>query len=127
MAIDQHVITVLQAEFAPTPVRNLHGEQLNDLSPAKVPLVLVERSTVNFGEFGTYCAKNPTTAEVVLGIEYLALTLEQARRMADAGRAALTTQFPATIESEIDQWDSSIRVYRVSQSYSATDTQPAIV
>lgn len=125
MATEQTLYPILVAAFAPTPVRVLHAEQLSDLTPAEVPLVVFSRVGSYWSDWDTFCAGNVDLADVTLEFNYLAKTLEAARRLADTGRATMRAQH-ANLTSEFDIWEPSIRVYRVTALFNLTDYNPVI-
>ena len=126
MSIEQTVIPALAAATG-VDVRSLHGEQLTDLLPAHVPLIVIARVSASWDDWDTFCTPNLDLANVGLQVDYYASTLEAARRLADIGRVALAQAAGSAPEGEFDSWDSGIRVYRVSASYYLPDYAPAIV
>jgi hypothetical protein len=126
MAIEQTIIPTLTTDTG-VAVRALHGEQLDDLLPAEVPLVIVSRVGTYWGDWDTFCAGNTALAEVTIQVDYIDITLEGARRLADIGRRTLTQIASTGPESEFDVWEPGIRVYRVTQLFSISDYNPSIV
>ena len=126
MAIEQTIVPALIAELGVT-VRMLHGEQLDDLHPANVPLVLVSRAGTYWGDWDTFCSGNNALAEVTIQVDYIDITLEGARRLCDVGRRTMTRIAGSGPESEFDVWESDMRVYRVTQLFNVPDYNPSIV
>jgi len=110
MAIDTQLVEALIQETGET-VRNLHGEELSDLQPAEVPLIVVSRLSVFWGEFDTYCGQQE--AEATYSVDCLSLSLEDARRLSNLARRVLTN-LGFQIESLFDVWESSMKIYRVT-------------
>ena len=127
MAIEQTLFPILVAAFGGhAPVRNLHAEQLSDLSPANVPLVVFARVGSSWSDWDTFCEGNVKLADVVLEVNYLETTLENALRLADIGRTTMVGQ-AAYLVSEFNVWESELRLYRVTALFNLTDYHPEIV
>lgn len=126
MSLEQTLLPVLVTAFNPVPVRAVHAEQLTDLLPAQVPLVVFSRVGSYWSDWDTFCGSNVLLADVTLEVNYLDLTLEGARRLADTGRATLAAQH-ASLASEFDVWEPALKVYRVTALFNLTDNHPQIV
>lgn len=126
MAIEQTLVPALQAVHGATPVRNMHAEQLTDLLPSQVPLVILQRNSASFGQYQTLCGTSGAQADVSLEVDHIDLTLEGARRLADITRAEMTLNQQAVLEAEFDVYESAVGVYRVSSSFVVTDDNPSI-
>jgi hypothetical protein len=125
MSIEQQVVPGLIAETGVT-VRSLHGEQLDDLQPARVPLIVVQRIGTAWDAWNNFCRPNVDIADVLLQIDTYAETLEQARRLMDTVRRWMADNIPCSLDNEMDMWESE-RVYRTTATYSVTDVNPAII
>ena len=126
MSIEQTLIPALAAATG-EHVRSLHGEQLTDLLPARVPLIIVARTMADWGAWQTTCGPELGIADVIIQIDYYALTLEAARRLADHGRGVVAGLLGAAPESEFDVWEAPLRVHRVTASYNVPDYSPAVI
>lgn len=127
MAIEQTLIPTLQAALGAVPVRNQHAEQLGDLKPAEVPLVIIARTGADFsGDWDTFCP-DISQARVYLEIHVFALNLEEARRLQDVVRSTMVSVAHAAPEFEGDSWEPGMRVYRVASSWDVIDDHPEIV
>lgn len=126
MAIEQALLPVMVVAFGTVPVRVLHAEQLSDLTPAGVPLVVFARVGSSWSDWDTFCTGNIDLADITLEVNYLETTLEKARKLADIGRKTLIGRQAALI-SEFDVWESELRLYRVSALFNLIDYHPAIV
>lgn len=125
MAIEQTLIPALQGALGQVPVRNLHAEQLDDLKPADVPLVVVSKTGASFADWDTFCP-NIDIAHAYFEINVFALQLEQARRLQDVVRATMASVSHAGPEFEGDSWEPGMRVYRVVSSWDIIDDNPEI-
>lgn len=125
MSIEQKLLPILVAAFGTTPVRVLHAEQLDDIMPASVPLVVLSRVGSSWSDWDTFCTGNILLADVTLEVNYLEVTLEKARKLADIGRTTIVGQ-EANLLSEFDIWEPELRVYRVTALFNMTDYQPFI-
>ena len=126
MATEQTLIPALAAATGVT-VRALHAEQLDDLNPAQVPLIIISRVGSYWSDWDTFCAGNTDLADVTIEVDYIDKTLEGARRLADIGRKVLAAEAQSSPESEFDVWESSLRVYRVTALFNIPDYEPEIV
>ena len=124
MAEIQQIVPALAAAFPNAPVRTLHAEQLDDLTAADVPLVIIEPDSMLFGELDGFC-NNGATADSVYSISFFALSLEDAWRMADVARGVMR-QLNATIESQTPVWEPFMKVHRVTQVYEMFESNPSL-
>jgi hypothetical protein len=124
MSIEQQIIPDLIAETGVT-VRMLHAEQLDDLQPADVPLIVLQRLYSDWGPYESLCNIDGP-CETTLTADCFAETLVEARRLSRLVRRVMR-RHTAAIESEADAWDDGIRVYRVTGSYTVTDYAPEVV
>jgi hypothetical protein len=124
--IEQLLIPALAAATS-VPVRNLHGEQLDDLKPADVPLIVVARIGTDYEQWETYCGPNGEIADVMLQIDYFATSLEAAWRLAALGKATVATFSHSAPLDESPFWESQLRVHRVTATHIVPDYQPEIV
>jgi hypothetical protein len=124
--IEQLLIPALTAATG-VPVRNLHGEQFDDLKPADVPLVVVSRVGTDYEPWETNCGPNDDIADVMVQIDYFANTLAEAWRLAHLGKVAVATFSNSSPLDESPFWESQLRVHRVTATHFVTDYQPEIV
>lgn len=96
-----------------------------DSAPAPLPVVITNRvASVWYAQF---CGTDTNLSNSGIQVDYYADTAEQARRMADQGRALIAAiDEPGVLESEVSYYDEESRAWRVMQRWTLPDYSPSI-
>lgn len=127
MSLEQRLLPAISAAVAPVPVYMLHAPQLTDGQPDVVPYVLLSRVGSVWSDLDTLCGANQDLCQTLLQVDFYALDLATARRMAEQVRAVFAAlPEPASPDSEFDLYEPDPRVHHVAASYTVWDSDPAI-
>lgn len=131
MIIETAIINALKPG-TPATYYGTAPQPLGD-EPTPLPLIIVNR-TASRWLYG-FCGTDGAPSLVTVQIDYYAETAEQARELADAGRAAMATlthpdQAPPrlvapALENELSLRDDVSRSWRVSQQWTVSDYSPS--
>lgn len=125
MSVERLIIDTVEA--ATGGVATFFGmqPQADDDHPSPMPVNIVNRIRTDW--LNNFCGADPALNTSGIQVDYYAETAEQARRLADQGRAAIIAlPDAATLDSEVSFYDQVSRGWRVMQQWNIPEYQPSL-
>jgi len=105
----------MQAQVAPVPVWRLHAPQSDDQHSVQTPYIIFTREQYNEASIEDFCAAETSLADSYL-VDCLHHNYAGAREL-NRLMTAVYKAFGAVPESVFEDYDSQMRVYRVTSSF----------
>ena len=105
----------MQAQVTPVPVWRLHAPQADDQHPVQTPYVIFAREQYSESSIEDFCAAEANLADSYL-VDCLHHDYAGAREL-NRQMTAVFKAFGAAPDSVFEDYDSSMRVYRVTSSF----------
>jgi len=112
---EKALYAAMSAQVAPVPVYRLHAPQSDDQHPVQTPYIIFTREMFSEAPIEDFCEADTDLADAYL-VDCIHHEYAGAREL-NRQMTAVFKAFNAPVESSFEDYDPSMRVYRVSSSY----------